>query len=206
MPEQPEQPKDLTLENLKQAVRSAAAFRLHGRLDGLDGDGGKVFPPTYAGGVYAVEDRRIDGKVVRCALLDSVQAPGQPDGRAAAQRLPADVARARSRPTPTRRHPACRSLPFMSRTTAGSPRSPRPTASTTPSCATARSRRRAMVGDSASANPRSEGTLSPLASTGRPLSTSTARRRSSSEHGTRPQGRAWTRPRSHAPSSLRSSA
>lgn len=73
-PEQSQQPNKLTPENLKQAVRSAAAFRLHVRLGGLDGDGGKVFPPTYAGGVYAVEDRRIDGKVVRCALLDSVQA------------------------------------------------------------------------------------------------------------------------------------
>jgi CRISPR-associated protein Csb1 len=37
------------------------------------GDGSKVFPPTYAGGVYAIEDRRIDGRVVRCVLLDSVQ-------------------------------------------------------------------------------------------------------------------------------------
>jgi len=73
MPEQSERPKQLTLENLREAVRSAAAFRLQVRLSGLDGDGGKVFPPTYAGGVYAVEDRRIDGRVVRCVLLDSVQ-------------------------------------------------------------------------------------------------------------------------------------
>ena len=66
-------PKALTLDNLKAAVRSAAALRLRAKLDGMGGDGDKVFPPTYAGGVYAVENRRIDGKVVRCVLLDSVQ-------------------------------------------------------------------------------------------------------------------------------------
>ncbi len=65
--------KELTLRDLKAAVQSAAALRLRVALHGAGGDGDKVFPPTYAGGVYAVEDRRIDGKVVRCALLDSVQ-------------------------------------------------------------------------------------------------------------------------------------
>ena len=63
----------LTLEVLKNAVRSAAAFRLRAKLKGVGGETDKVFPPTYVGGVYAVEDRRVDGKVVRCALLDSVQ-------------------------------------------------------------------------------------------------------------------------------------
>jgi len=67
------QPRKLTIESLKDAVRSTAAFRLRVKLNSTGGDGDKVFPPTYAGGVYAVEDRRIDGKVVRCALLDSVQ-------------------------------------------------------------------------------------------------------------------------------------
>jgi len=67
------QPQKITLEWLKEAVKSAAALRLRVKLTGSGGDGDKVFPPTYAGGVYAVEDRRIDGKVVRCALLDSVQ-------------------------------------------------------------------------------------------------------------------------------------
>ena len=66
-------PAGLSVDTLKSAVRSAAAFRLRVKLNGLGGEGDKVFPPTYAGGVYAVEDRRIDGKVVRCALLDSVQ-------------------------------------------------------------------------------------------------------------------------------------
>lgn len=64
----------LNLTELAHAVSSTgAAFRCRFRLQPDGGDGGKVFPPTYAGGVYAVEDRRIDGKVVRCVLLDSVQ-------------------------------------------------------------------------------------------------------------------------------------
>ncbi len=73
MPEQSEQITELTLKNLKESVRSAAALRLRVKLTGAGGDGDKLFPPTYAGGVYAVEDRRIGGKVVRCALVDSVQ-------------------------------------------------------------------------------------------------------------------------------------
>ena len=68
-----QQPGRLSLEGLKGIVKSAAALRLRAKLDGTGGDGGKVFPPTYVGGVYAVEDRRIDGHVVRCVLLDSVQ-------------------------------------------------------------------------------------------------------------------------------------
>lgn len=68
-----QQPGKLSLEGLKEIVKSAAALRLRAKLDATGGDGDKVFPPTYAGGVYAVEDRRIDGNVVRCVLLDSVQ-------------------------------------------------------------------------------------------------------------------------------------
>jgi CRISPR-associated protein Csb1 len=39
------------------------------------GEGAKVFPPTYSGGVYAVEQRRLPGRSepVTCVLLDSVQ-------------------------------------------------------------------------------------------------------------------------------------
>jgi CRISPR-associated protein Csb1 len=66
--------EQLTFEQLKAAVAGpAAAFRCRIRLQPDAGDGGKVFPPTYAGGVYAVEDRRVNGEVVRCVLLDSVQ-------------------------------------------------------------------------------------------------------------------------------------
>lgn len=59
---------------LKNAIEgAAAALRCRTRLQPDGGDGAKVFPPTYAGGVYAVENRRIEGNVVRCVLLDSVQ-------------------------------------------------------------------------------------------------------------------------------------
>jgi CRISPR-associated protein Csb1 len=63
----------LSFEQLQDAVKKASAFRCRVRLQADGGDGGKVFPPTYAGGVYAVENRRVDGRVVRCVLLDSVQ-------------------------------------------------------------------------------------------------------------------------------------
>jgi len=64
----------LTLDDLRAAVTgTAAAFRCRSKLRPIGDDGDKVFPPTYTGGVYAVEDRRINGRVVRCVLLDSVQ-------------------------------------------------------------------------------------------------------------------------------------
>lgn len=65
---------ELTLDVLQSAVdNTTAAIRLRAKLGVVDGDGGKIFPPTYAGGIYAVENRRIDGQVRRCVLLDSVQ-------------------------------------------------------------------------------------------------------------------------------------
>ena len=64
----------LTLDQLKHAVRgSAAAVRLRVKLQPASGTGTKVFPPTYAGGIYATEKRLIDGQPVECVLLDSVQ-------------------------------------------------------------------------------------------------------------------------------------
>lgn len=73
----------LTLEVLKEAVQGrAAAFRRRCRLQPAGGPGDKVFPPTYEGGQYAFEDRRVlvqrpDGtegfETVPCVLLDSVQ-------------------------------------------------------------------------------------------------------------------------------------
>lgn len=66
----------LTLEELKQAVSgSAAAFRCRRRLQPAGGEGDKVFPPTFAGAVYAVEQRRVPGRQepIPCVLLDSVQ-------------------------------------------------------------------------------------------------------------------------------------
>ncbi len=65
----------LGLKDLRAAVvGSAAAFRSITRLQPVEGVGGKVFPATYAGGVYATEKRRMeDGSLVECVLLDSVQ-------------------------------------------------------------------------------------------------------------------------------------
>lgn len=66
---------ELNIEVLRLAISgSAAAFRARTRLEPAAGPGTKVFPPTYAGGVYAREERQIDGKKVPCVLLDSVQA------------------------------------------------------------------------------------------------------------------------------------
>ena len=67
--------KALTLDLLQSAVAgSAAAFRSRTRLQPAGGEGDKVFPPTYAGAVYAREERQINGAKVPCVLLDSVQA------------------------------------------------------------------------------------------------------------------------------------
>jgi CRISPR-associated protein Csb1 len=67
--------KQLDFDSLKKAVsEKAAAFRSRTRLQPAGGEGDKVFPPTYAGAVYAKEDRQINGAKVPCVLLDSVQA------------------------------------------------------------------------------------------------------------------------------------
>ncbi len=66
----------LTLNVMKDAVSgNAAAFRCRRRLQPAGGEGDKVFPPTFAGAVYAIEQRRVPGRdtSVRCVLLDSVQ-------------------------------------------------------------------------------------------------------------------------------------
>jgi CRISPR-associated protein Csb1 len=68
--------EELTLKNLKNAVSgNAAAFRCRRRLQPAGGEGDKVFPPTFAGAVYAIEQRRLPGREapVTCVLLDSVQ-------------------------------------------------------------------------------------------------------------------------------------
>ncbi|MBL9115371.1 MAG: type I-U CRISPR-associated protein Cas7 [Verrucomicrobiaceae bacterium] len=69
----------MTLQELSQTVSGpAAAFRCRTRLQPAGGEGDKVFPPTYAGAVYAVEQRQVadaTGKIETrtCVLLDSVQ-------------------------------------------------------------------------------------------------------------------------------------
>ncbi|MCD6303922.1 MAG: type I-U CRISPR-associated protein Cas7 [Planctomycetes bacterium] len=68
--------KTLGLEALRNAVAgSACAFRSRIKLQPAGGEGTKVFPPTYAGAVYATEKRRLPGRdePVECVLLDSVQ-------------------------------------------------------------------------------------------------------------------------------------
>lgn len=49
-----------------------AAIRLTQRLKSSAGDGSKVYPPTFEGGVYCYETRRIGGASVPCVLLDGV--------------------------------------------------------------------------------------------------------------------------------------
>ncbi len=72
----------LDLSVLREAIAgTTAAFRVRARLKPAGGDDDKVFPPTYSGGVYAMEERLIDGQRVPCVLLDSVQSQ--------ANRLPA---------------------------------------------------------------------------------------------------------------------
>ena len=66
----------LTLEVLQKTVAGrAAGFRCRSKLSPAGGPGDKVFPPTYAGAVYATEKRRLPDheEPVDCVLLDSVQ-------------------------------------------------------------------------------------------------------------------------------------
>jgi CRISPR-associated protein Csb1 len=67
--------RTLTLKDLEGAVLGGAAFRCRRRLQPGGGEGDKVFPPTFMGAVYAVEQRRVPGREqpVTCVLLDSVQ-------------------------------------------------------------------------------------------------------------------------------------
>ena len=69
----------LSLAELSSAVGGgAAALRSVTKLQPVEGEGGKVFPATYAQGKYATEKRRFrEGdeaeRDVECVLLDSVQ-------------------------------------------------------------------------------------------------------------------------------------
>jgi len=65
---------DLTYDELREAIRSrGTAIRLVTRLLPAGGAGDKVYPPTYKGGRYITERRRMGDEVVDCVLLDSVQ-------------------------------------------------------------------------------------------------------------------------------------
>src|SRR5437879_2545533 len=65
----------LTLKKLQEITKKGAAARCRVALQPAGGEGTKVFPPTYAGAVYATEKRRLPGHKdpVDCVLLDSVQ-------------------------------------------------------------------------------------------------------------------------------------
>jgi len=64
----------LIYERLRAAVTGdAAAIRCRIDLQPAGGPDDKVFPPTYAGGVYAFEKRRVGDREVSVVLLDSVQ-------------------------------------------------------------------------------------------------------------------------------------
>ena len=69
----------LNLDQIREALAGkAAAFRSVTEYQPAGGPGDKVFPPTYLGGsgeggIYATEQRYIDGADVSCVLLDSVQ-------------------------------------------------------------------------------------------------------------------------------------
>src|SRR5947208_9295668 len=65
----------LTLKKLQEITQNGAAARCRVALQPAGGEGTKVFPPTYAGAVYATEKRRLPGHAdpVDCVLLDSVQ-------------------------------------------------------------------------------------------------------------------------------------
>jgi len=64
----------LSYRRLTDAVSGqSAAFRCVTELQPAGGAGDKIFPPTYEGGKYAMENRQIKGKTVHCVLLDSVQ-------------------------------------------------------------------------------------------------------------------------------------
>lgn len=73
----------MNFERLKEfVVGDIVAIRGTALLEPAGGVGDKIFPPTHAvdgkkkaepGAKYAFETRRIDGKDVRCVLIDSVQ-------------------------------------------------------------------------------------------------------------------------------------
>lgn len=69
----------LTANALRNVVENDAAIRRVQRLQPAGGKGDKIFPPTYppessrGSPRYVFETRRVEGRDVRCVLLDSVQ-------------------------------------------------------------------------------------------------------------------------------------
>jgi CRISPR-associated protein Csb1 len=66
----------LTPERLKTAVAEDVAIRFSAKLQPAGGRGDKVFPPTYAGGQYALESRIDFGEAVAGPTSTSASGPG----------------------------------------------------------------------------------------------------------------------------------
>src|SRR5438046_836905 len=65
---------EITYDRIREAVAGAgSAIRVRTRLEPAGGCSDKVFPPTYQGGQYAIERRRVNGSVGWVVVLDSVQ-------------------------------------------------------------------------------------------------------------------------------------
>jgi len=64
---------ELSISTLREAVQEVVALRLITTLEPAGGPGGKLFPPTYMGGQYHLETRRVDDSEVQTVVLDSVQ-------------------------------------------------------------------------------------------------------------------------------------
>ena len=100
----------LNLDQIREALAGkAAAFRSVTEYQPACGPGDKVFPPTYGrrrpvpqGGIYATEQRYIDGADVSCVLLDSVQSQANRMEMALLDEWESE--RAHRRPLDTRQH------------------------------------------------------------------------------------------------------
>ena len=62
----------MKIDELMSYVENATAIRSINKLEPAGGVNSKIFPSTYAGGVYCKEDRLINGDKTKCVLLDSV--------------------------------------------------------------------------------------------------------------------------------------
>ena len=67
--------------HLEHAVSgNGVAFRCCAKLQPAGGEGTKVFPPTYAGSVYATEKRRLPGTLIRWSVFCSTACRARPTG------------------------------------------------------------------------------------------------------------------------------
>ncbi len=62
----------LEFQEFKEIIKDQVAIRTINKLYPAGGQHSKIFPSTYAGGVYAIEDRLVNEKTTKCVLMDSV--------------------------------------------------------------------------------------------------------------------------------------